>query len=161
MSIAPATLDVRTTLNGWLAGLKDMYAKDILATPEDKWNAGMGGETRPASVLTADALSLMEWTTEALKGNETDHQAILERMKGECATREGAKACLEKTCSEFSSALAGAIDERLSSEIMAPWQMPTPVVILAHIAVNHLWYHDGQINYIQCLIGDGTVHWME
>jgi hypothetical protein len=41
------------------------------------------------------------------------------------------------------------------------WQIPTPLFTLAHIAVSHLWYHDGQLNYIQALLGDEKVHWMD
>lgn len=161
MSIAPSPIDLRTSLSHWLAGLVDMYTKDIRATPEDKWDAPMGGATRPASVLTADAVSLMEWTTAALQGKEGDHQAAYARLKEECKTKGGAEAALKKAADEFSAALKAASDERLASEVMAPWQMPTPVVILAHIAVSHLWYHDGQVNFIQALLGDGEVHWME
>ena len=61
---------------------------------------------------------------------------------------------------EESSAITSASDEALNAVVNAPWGMPTPVFILAQIAVSHIWYHDGQLNYIQSLLGDGEVHWM-
>jgi hypothetical protein len=33
------------------------------------------------------------------------------------------------------------------------------MMMIAHVVSSHLWYHDGQLNYIQCLPGDGDYHW--
>ena len=38
--------------------------------------------------------------------------------------------------------------------------MDAPVYMIAQIMVSHIWYHDGQLNYIQSLLGDEKVHWM-
>jgi hypothetical protein len=32
---------------------------------------------------------------------------------------------------------------------------------LAHLASIHMMYHDGQLNYIQSLHGDGEIHWRD
>jgi hypothetical protein len=161
MSTVASPIDVRTSLSNWLTALESMTMKDIDATPEGKWNESMGGCARPAGHLIADAASDLGWTVAALRGQEADYSALYDGLEVDCETREGAKACLGRTCEEFRTALLAASDDRLASEVMAPWQMMTPVVMLSHIAVSHLWYHDGQINYIQCLLGDDKVHWME
>ena len=61
---------------------------------------------------------------------------------------------------ELSAALSAADEATLTKTVMAPWQMESTVFMLATIAVNHIWYHDGQLNLIQALNGDGDVHWM-
>ena len=42
---------------------------------------------------------------------------------------------------------------------MAPWGMESKLYEFAQIAISHIWYHDGQLNYVQCLLGDGDYHW--
>lgn len=154
-------VDARGYLAGWAMGLADMYAKDIRALPEDKWTATFGGCTRPASDLTADALSLMQWTTAKMKGEEADHMAMMEALGPKCADKASAEAELHATVGAFGEALRAASDDTLNAEVMPAWQMPAPLFIIANIAVSHLWYHDGQLNYIQALLGDDKVHWME
>jgi hypothetical protein len=70
-------------------------------------------------------------------------------------------AAVEAVTKELSDAIAGATPEVWGKEIMPPWQMPTSVWGLTNIAVNHFWYHDGQICTYQCLLGDDKVHWMD
>ena len=163
MSATIQGVDARSYLAGWLNALVGMYTADVNAIPEEKWTATHGGCTRPASELTADALSLLIWMTDALKGNvRTDSEEdVMEKINHLCATRESSLAALNDVVGNFQGALMGASDEDLNKKIMAPFGMEMPVFMLAQVAVNHLWYHDGQLNYIQCLLGDDKVHWME
>jgi hypothetical protein len=144
-------------------GLVDMYNKDIRAIPADKWTATFGGASRSAMEATADVIGLLNWTTEALKGNvESDIQSyISEDVRAACAEQEGACGALSAAAGAFAGALGSASDEALNSLVTPPWKMDAPLFILCHIAVSHVWYHDGQLNYIQSLLGDGEVHWMD
>ncbi len=162
MSTTSQGIDARGYLKGWLMGLADMYQKDIRAIPEDKWHATYGGCTRSACDLTADALSLLVWTAEALKGNVVvaEEAYITQQIKGECSSRESACARLGTACGVFAAALSDASDEALNTVVTPPWRMDAPLFMIAQIAVSHVWYHDGQLNYIHTLLGDGKVHWM-
>jgi hypothetical protein len=163
MSTTAQAIDARNYLGSWGKILTGMYAADIRAIPEEKWNVSFGGCARPASELTADAISILGWTAGALKGNASNdsEEGLLDRLKAECATRQGALALLKRTSEDFDQALAGCSDEDLAKTVTAPWQMDAPLYMIAQIAVSHLWYHDGQLNYIQCLLGDEKVHWMD
>lgn len=163
MSATMQGVDARAYLAGWLTGLVDMYTKDISALPADKWDATHGGCTRPASELTADAIALLDWTTDALKGNVRDDYGMdtIAAMKAKCSDPQAAAAQLASSADAFNSALAGASDEALNAMVTPPWKMDAPLYVIAQIAVSHIWYHDGQLNYIQALLGDGEVHWMD
>lgn len=150
-------IDARTYLSGFAQAVTGMYCADINAIPEEKWATPMGGCTRPASELTADALSLLAWVTSALNGVE--HEEMNQDNEA-CATKAGAIACIQKGMDNFSAALAGASDELLNKTITAPFGMEMPLFAMAQLAVSHVWYHDGQLNYIHCLLGDDKVHWM-
>lgn len=151
-------IDAKGYLAGWMNGLTGMYLADINAVPDDKWTATFGGCTRPASELTADAVGLLVWTTDVMKGNK--EAAYDESVKDACSTKAGAAAKMKSAAEAFNSALAACSDEALSEVITPPWQMAAPLFMLAQIAVSHVWYHDGQLNYIHCLLGDDKVHWM-
>ncbi len=155
-------IDARAFLGAWMNGLTGMYLADINAIPDDKWTATHGGCTKSASELTSDAISLVMWTAEAMKGNylpgyESD---LIGLVKTDCATKEGAAEKLQSVSADFCAALAAASDETLSAKVNAPWGMESPLYGIAQVAASHLWYHDGQLNYIQCLLGDDKIHWM-
>lgn len=161
MSTTMEGIDARGYLAGWAQALKQMYSADIKAIPADKLTVSPGGVARPANDLTADAILMMNWVTNAMKGNigtldEGDYKALGAQL----TTADAQIAALSTCIDDFCAALGAASDETLNSTIMAPWGMETPVFTLAHIAVSHIWYHDGQLNYIQALNGDGDVHWM-
>lgn len=162
MSTTPGGIDARGYLSGWLAALSDMYQKDVRAIPEEKWLSTHGGCTRSGCDLTADAIGMLIWTTEALKGNVVilDETYVTPQLKDACSTRNGACASLVSACEGFSAALANAGDEALNALVTPPWRMDAPLFMIAQIAVSHVWYHDGQLNYIQSLLGDDKVHWM-
>src|SRR5579859_3529225 len=150
MSTTMQGIDARGYLSGWLQGLTGMYLADIAAIPEDKWAAPFGGCTRPASELTADAISLLKWTSGCMKGSAPtgDYGEAMNQLNAACATKEGASATFKSACEEFTAALSQASDETLSATVMPPWQMEAPLFMIAQIAVSHVWYHDGQLNYI-------------
>ncbi len=165
MSTTMEGIDARGYLSGWLQGVTMMYVADIKAIPADKWTATFGGCTRPANELTADAISLLSWCTEALQGNvmQADQDAYIGHMQelsASIASQDLAVAKLIEASEALGSAINAASDETMNTVIMPPWQMPAPLFILAQIAVSHIWYHDGQLNYVHCLLGDNQVHWM-
>ncbi len=160
MSTTVEGIDSRGYLTGWLKGLTSMYSADVNAIPDDKWTATFGGCTRAANVLTADAISLLLFTTELLKGGTPAEGSNMDPLAAECSTKAAAIAKLAEAADAFAGALGSASDATLNSMVTPPWQMPTPLFMLAEITVSHLWYHDGQLNYIQCLLGDEKIHWM-
>jgi hypothetical protein len=161
MSETSTAIDPRATLIGWTNGLLGMYLADIKAIPDDKWNSSMGGCSRPPSEMTAEVVSLLDWTAAALQGDArpATEEELTAKAKSDCSTKEGAAAQMKRAVVAFSRALKDASDETLSSSVTAPWGLTAPLFTIAHITSSHIWYHDGQLNYIQCLLGDGKYHW--
>ncbi len=159
MSTTVQGVDARAYLVGWLSAVTSMTVADIKAIPDDKWTDTYGGCSRPANALIGDTITNLMWTTGAVSGENlsvyNDMPALIEK----CVDKDFAIRAFEEASAAFGAAVSAASDEALNATVMAPWQMQTPVMILAHIAVAHIWYHDGQFNYIQCMLGDGDVHW--
>ncbi len=156
-------VDARGYLSAWANTMSSMTVKDIMALSEEQWTAAHGGCSQSASAATVDIIGRLQWSTEALKGNVIIFfgNFVSQQIKDDCATREGAAASLSASVEAFCAALLAASDDSLNAEVMPPWQVPAPLFMVAQIATSHIWYHDGQINYIQTLLGDDKVHWMD
>lgn len=157
----PKALDPRESLGYWTTYMMSNYVSDIPAIPEDKWTSSMGGCARPASEMTAEVVSILDWATGALSGETrvANEQELMEECKARCSTREGATAEIQRSVPAFVSALKAADDATLNSTVTAPWGAEMPLIMIAHVVSSHIWYHDAQLNYIQCLLGDGAFHW--
>ncbi|MBS1714287.1 MAG: hypothetical protein JST30_08105 [Armatimonadetes bacterium] len=160
MSNVAERIDARENLVQWLAGLKGMYIADLNAMPEATITESSGGVARPVNVLTGDAIGMCKWMSGVLRGetptmSEGDSEAFRS-----LTTKDQVVAAFTEAVDELSAALSAADEATLTKTVMAPWQMESTVFMLATIAVNHIWYHDGQLNLIQALNGDGDVHWM-
>ena len=162
MSTTPAQgLDARGSLAGWLMGQKDMFVKDLKAIPADKLTVSPGGVARPVNVLTADAICMGNWCASALNGDaDLSKFGDIDALAATLTTHDALVEAVSASMDNLAAAIGGASDETLKSLVTPPWQMPAPLIILTHIAVNHYWYHDAQLNYFQALNGDGEVHWM-
>lgn len=88
-----------------------------------------------------------------------DELQLIAEYQSRCSTKDGGAAELLRATTAFVAALAQADDERLASMETVPWGDTMPVAMVAHIATSHIWYHDGQLNFIQSLLGDGDYHW--
>ncbi|MBX3095425.1 MAG: hypothetical protein KF812_01050 [Fimbriimonadaceae bacterium] len=152
-------IDAKAFLSGWLGNLVGMYSADINAVPDDKWATTFGGCTRPCSDLTADALSLMVWTTNVMN-DSPQSETMMEDLGAACATKAGATEKMKEVSDSFLSSFARSSDEKLLTPVQTPFGMEMPLYAVAQIAVSHIWYHDGQLNYVHCLLGDDKVHWM-
>ena len=160
MSEQASGVDARLYLTGWLQAVTGMTIADINAIPDDKWTATIGGCARPANDLLADVVTNLLWTTATVNGEESDAYNKMGELGVEFADKQVAVAAFAAASAALGDAVSAASDEALNRTAMAPWQMPTPVFTLATISVNHIWYHDGQFNFIQSLLGDEKVHWM-
>ena len=55
-----------------------------------------------------------------------------------------------------------SLDEAdLEKDAKMPWGAIFPLWQAIFLPTSHMTYHDGQINYIQTLLGDATFHWAE
>lgn len=58
-------------------------------------------------------------------------------------------------------AIDGIADADLGKQMKMPWGAMFPAAAAIFLPAQHMSYHDGQINYIQTLLGDGVFHWHE
>lgn len=157
MNTSPG-VDAKAYLSGWLNGLVAMTTADINAIPDEKWSETFGGCSKSAADATKDSVVLLHWAADTIK---LGAGASFEGLPAiDCTTKASAATALAHAGTVFNTALTEASDETLNKVATPPWQMDAPIYMLAQIAVSHVWYHDGQLNYIQTLLGDDKMHWM-
>lgn len=162
MSQVATSVDYKGYLTGWVQGLAGMYSADIKAISNEKLGTSPGGCARSPQQFSAEVVGLLKWTAAKLRGEEPA-QRTEEEMQSFAAQMNSQDAicgALMEATSEFNEALMACPDDRLNSIVTPPWQMDAPLYMIAMIAANHIWYHDGQLNYIQALAGDAAIHWM-
>lgn len=143
-----------------MKALCGMYVADIKAIPPDKLLVSPGGVARPANELTADTVGMLKWCTATLKGETPADNYMDPAAAAALNTSDAMIDAMTESVDAFAAAFAQADDATLGKVVTAPWGMDTPIYMLVMIATSHIWYHDGQLNYIQALNGDGEVHWM-
>ena len=160
MSNVAEALDFRSGLVGWLDMLASFFCKDIRALPDEALTKSPGGVAKAPATIAAEVVSMCDWCAGALRG---DVEATTEDEMGlpQYTTKEQICDAVASSASNLGAAIRGASDETLATVVTPPWQMPAPMAVHAQVAVNHIWYHDGQLNYLQALSGDGSVHWRD
>jgi len=162
MSNVVEAIDFRGSTVQWLGSLNHFFTSDIKAIPEDQLQTSPGGVARSVGSISAEVVGLLNWTSSMLKGEtpavHSEEAMIAESVKynSHAFICNAMNAAVEK----LSGAIAGADDATLAKVVTAPWQMDAPLWSIVQITVNHIWYHDGQLNYFQALKGDSKVHWM-
>lgn len=75
-----------------------------------------------------------------------------------CTTLEQAESFLNRSVTAFCDALVALPEGRLAEQVAMPWGERMPLYAGLWQATQHMLYHEGQINYIQLLLGDDEHH---
>jgi uncharacterized damage-inducible protein DinB len=142
------------TAKGMTMHAAEMLCKDAAWIPDDKkdWNP------------KENAKSVNQILSECARGNFRIAAAVKGATPGEIsdpADFVGLKNHVIDSAKEFCSAIDSLDESGLEKEIMAPWGQPMSLSALIFLPASHMTYHDGQVNYIQLLLGDTKFHWRE
>lgn len=163
MSDTLTTIDFRAELSGWAKQLTHMFCIDLKHIPAQCFTEPHGGKARTVADLCAEVSGLNMMVVGALTGVETPMPTDEERA-AYTATLTNAEACIHAIRSSgeaLAQAIADTSEATFTEMFTAPWGMTVSKYQFANMIVNNIWYHDGQLNYLQSLHGDDQVHWME
>ena len=145
---------IRDMAKGFTMHGAEMLCKDVGYIPSDKlnWKPDAAGK------------SVIDILQELVSGNLAIAAVLRgEAGEGKCEETdlEALKGALMSTSQEVCSAIDGMSDEQLAGQVTMPWGMVMPAAAAIFLPAQHINYHDGQVNYIQLLLGDTAFHWME
>lgn len=144
----------------------DMYAHlltlDLDAVPENQAVATNGGCTRSAVAVVAECAAFNNLVAGIIGSKDTGvgtFEDVQAASQG-ATSREQAKGSLVSSVTNLKDVVSALSDDELGETIQAPWGQPMSRFGLANVAAGHMWYHNGQVAYIQSLNGDSDMHWM-
>ena len=162
MSNVAEAMDFRVGIAEWLGTLANFYKIDIRAIPENLLTVSPGGVARPANAISGEVVGLMHWTATTLRGEVpiVRSEEEMEAAGASLTTHDAICEAFDKATADLSDAIRTTNPSEYQRIVTAPFGLDLPLMAMVQITVNHIWYHDGQLNYIQALNGDSKVHWM-
>lgn len=137
----------------------ELLIKDTKHIPEEKFAFCPMGCAKTARDILAEIAIVNVMLAKALTGAEKDEE-FARRVEQASTLAE-----LGELMSESAAVVVDAIDSLseadLDKEVTMPWGATFPLWQAIFLPTSHMTYHDGQINYIQTLLGDSTFHWLE
>lgn len=107
-------------------------------------------KTRSTMEIVAECISVNNGSAALLRG-ETPAEAQPP------TTVEEARAALTSSAASFANALRSSDDSVFQRKFQMPWGEVTGEFLI-DITIANMHYHNGQLNYIQCLYGDDVFH---
>ena len=163
MSTTATKIDVKTVLKESIQNAAELMVKDLKHIPEDKLTVSPMGCARSPLAFIAEVVGFNMMVAGLLSGKEAKMLNEDERtaFENSFTTKEKGSEEIKSSTKMLCDALDNCSEEDLAREVTAPWGMQMKLYKMAQITGSHMMYHDGQLNYIQCLYGDGAFHWME
>lgn len=147
----------------WSRTVGQFYCKDLSCINDEQYTKSFAGVARPANEFTAEVVGMLQACAGLVSGNPLPEQSDEAKaaLEAKVADRVAAQAAVTDACEKLAVAIENMPEDQYGEMVMAPWGMDSPKLAVANVAAGHVWYHDGQLNYIQSLHGDEKVHWMD
>lgn len=160
----PATaIDVRELVATQMDRARAFYNVDLKHLTEEQATQTVGGCSRSPLAFTQEVTGVNFFAAAVFRGEEPQQktEAEIAAFQASFDTLEKLRPAFNKSVDQMISGIKSCPAENLDKTVMAPWGAPITVLDLAIVMVQHMFYHDGQLNYFQCSQGDGAFHWME
>ena len=163
MSTTATATDLKSFLAEAIETSAATLIKDLAHIPEDKMDQSPMGCARSPLDFTVECAGFTGLILKAVKKEEASMPSAeeIKQFQAMFNTREKAVGLLKSNTDELVAAVRNMDDAELSREIPTYWGTSETLAKMLYIVASHNSYHDGQVNYIQCLYGDGAMHWAE
>ena len=156
-----STLPLKENLRDGIRRARYLMSNDLKAIPAEKAGASPGGVARtPINIVAECAMANGQFADYFLTGQfiHVPHEEQEARL-AEFDSVEKVLAYLDKETGRLLDALE-AVDESTLGEVSDQVHgRPRTRLAIAQLPATHMMYHDGQLAYIQTLLGDGEMHW--
>lgn len=150
---------LQTEIANWIRRAGALYCIDLKHIPEGKMTECIGGVCRTPSQFTSEVIGFNHMVAKTFRGEpmEGNHG---DESDGPQTSNE-AIAAVNESVSALALALENLSDEDLQKVATAPWGEKMTYADFARNALVNMFYHCGQLNYVQAFNGDGDIHWLE
>lgn len=153
-------MEVRTTAVAGLKSACTMYLKDLQALPESAFTQSFGPKVRTVADFTHEVILVNDHIGMVLRGETPfdwpDGGWIT--APADFDTKEKVVAAFEASTAKIIATAEAFTEEDMGTKIETENGETTCFERLRFMTL-HIWYHAGQLNFIQTLLGDDVWHW--
>lgn len=144
-----------------IAFARQLFAADINSMTPELLSTTHGGESRCGFDFLYELVGFFGTFGDLLKTGPSDIEGPRGwiRAPKEFHDKVAATAALNKAADEFVEVFSDYQGDFINDVFHSPVGPFTPLA-MANLAVWHMMYHSGQLNYIQTIHGDAGFHWM-
>ena len=133
--------------------------KDLVALPEDAVSKTFGGSSRSAADMVHEINLVNEHVTKTILGQPLfDWPEGWIKAPAELASKDALLSAFDKASAFVLESLENLAEEDLAKAVTTERGETNGYERVRFMTV-HVWYHSGQVNYIQTLLGDDAWHW--
>jgi hypothetical protein len=135
------------------------FLQDLESLPADVFARSLGGKARTVADIAYEVRLTNERLCRDLQGLPSAEQPSAWAIAPEdVRTKEGVIASFQASCEQVVQLLEGMSPEELDEVVVGVLGAASRADHCRSMTV-HLWYHSGQLNFIQTLLGDSDLHW--
>lgn len=163
MSSLKNSLNPQAELSAWAHRLTHMFVKDLEALSQNQYETPYQASTRSACDLTAEVTDACLQAAAMLRGEkpELPSEEKTQQRARELALKSDGILAMKSAGQQLAETIAAVPEEVMTAKFQMPWGEELTGYQLANLTVNHILYHDGQLNFLQCLHGDQQMHWFD
>ncbi len=155
-------VNIKSHLKGMADRTMGLLINDVKAIPTDKHTACPGGCAKTPLYMIAECAVVNHRVAQFLKtGQQKPRPTPDERdalLKSYTDT-DKTLAFLQESVAAYKEAIDGFDAARFGEHNDEFFGRPMTLFGIAELPPVHMMYHDGQLNYIQMLLGDNDIHW--
>src|SRR5579859_7129634 len=155
----PAATDAKTISLGMLNSSKRLFTKDLEAFPEDAFTRSFGPSCRTVADLVFEVNMVNDHIRLTITGQPLfDWPDGWIKAPADFNTKEKIVGAYTESMTKFIEAIEGFSEDEMLVPISNEGKETNRYERCRFVCV-HNWYHSGQFNFMQTLLGDGEMHW--
>lgn len=143
-----------------LNGAFNMMRKDLEALPEDAFDKNFGEATRTVADLVYEVDLVNDHVCMVMRGDKPfdwPEEQWITAPDG-FRTKDAVLNGYEKSSQGVIETVEGFTEDQMAAPLMTDNGETTRFDRCMFMAL-HVWYHSGQFNYVQTILGDDQMHW--
>lgn len=152
-------MDLKSLAEKDVKGSFHLLKSDIKALPQDAIFKKFSDQTRSVADIIYEITLVNDHICRTISKKDLfDWPEGWITAPSDWTTKEQVMAAIKESANLVKSTLTPLTEEEMSSPVETE-HGPTNILERFQFIAKHNWYHSGQLNYIQTLIGDDQWHW--
>ena len=154
-----ASQDARTIAVNMLKGSYHLLSRDLEALPDTAFNQSFGPACRTVADIICELNLVNDHVGLTIRGEELfDWPEGWVKAPADFRTKETVIAGFKQSFEKFPATAEGFTEEQMLAPIESDGEVTNCFERCRFVAL-HNWYHSGQLNFIQTMLGDAAMHW--